>query len=186
MKAMNLRADLDDVSSLGAAIASASESRAGIIVSIAVRIGTGLLEDGRVVDLPVPGSTGLGSVVGTSTAVVVGVEGHAGGLAGDSPASAVLDGQLIGAVGVDVGLATGGVAVVVGARFSVVGAIDGEDRQGKVVAIDQGDVIIIQTTMTVKGELSQGHWRNSTGTGALNFVTCYEIIQVKKKSRKII
>ena len=73
----NNLAELDNVARLVGTVAVAGEGGTVIVVSVGVGIRAGLLEDGRVVDLPVSGLARLGLVVGSSAAVLVGVEGKA-------------------------------------------------------------------------------------------------------------
>ena len=165
-----LRADLDDVTSLATVGAVAGEGGAGVIVGVGVGVRAGLLEDGRVVDLPVAGLARLGLVVGASAAVLISVELHAGTAAGDCRSGGVLLRQLVGAVGVNVGLAAGVVAVVLAAAHSLVGAVNGEDGQGQIVAVDKGDIVVVLSLPAVHGELGQGDRRSAASSAALDLV----------------
>ena len=104
------RAECDLVISGG--VAMTSECAGMVIVGVAVRIGTCLLEGGRVVLWPAATLAGLWCAVRSTATVDVCVELHTGAHAGHCPA-AHLGGQLTRADGVQVTLTTGCVAVVV-------------------------------------------------------------------------
>ena len=80
--------------------------------------------------------------------------------------------QLMRTVAVQVAVATGSIAIVVGVAHLVEGAGNGGDLNGQIVAIDQRDVVVVHAAVAVKGELGQRDRRSAACSVALDFVAC--------------
>lgn len=158
-------AELDNVA--GGRMSLARECARVVIICVAVGVGAGFFEDGRVVDLPHARLARLRLVVGAAATIQVGVECLARTLAGNH-LLAVVDGQLFRTV--DVTVATGRVAVVVRLGILVEGARNRIHLHRHIVAIDQADVVVVLATVAIELDLGQCHRRHATGTMALDLV----------------
>ena len=101
----------------------AGERTTGVIVCIAVRIGTGLLESSRVVLGPHIALASLRCAVRSPTTVLIGVELHAGAHTGDGRRTA-FDCQLARAYSIEISMATSRIAVV----FAISGFLEPTGR----------------------------------------------------------
>uniref|UniRef100_A0A0K8TGT4 Uncharacterized protein n=1 Tax=Lygus hesperus TaxID=30085 RepID=A0A0K8TGT4_LYGHE len=127
---------------VGSWCSSAGESAGSVVVGIAVSVGTGLLEDRRVVNRPVRALASSRESVSTTTAVLVCVELHASAITSDSPFSRLL-GKLGRADGVQIGVATGRLTVVF-AAVSDLEATSWDHLDRQIVPIDETDVVVIE------------------------------------------
>ena len=129
----------------------ASKGAGRVVVSIAVSIGTSLLEISWIVDRPMTALAGLWGPVSSSAAVLVSVESHAGTHAGNGPA-VVLHSQCSGANSVEVSVAASCGTVV----FSTAPpeTADRFHSDGKVVSVNKADVVVVESTMAGKSYFS--------------------------------
>lgn len=105
----------------------------------------------------------VGSIVSASAAVFVSTECRAGRLASNEFAIFVLL-EIIRAVGKLAAL--GGTASIFGVTSTVTVARDGMNGNRQVVAIDKGDIVVVETTATLECELCQGSRVGSTSDSA--------------------
>jgi hypothetical protein len=141
---------------------NASKSATGIIIGIAVCLGTHLLEVLRIGAR----STGTRNSIRSTAAVSICVECKAGTLAPNNRAISCLQPELLRALGVDVECTCDGTA-----------ACDAlwDNRDRKVETIYIAYVIEILITCTIERELDQGCWGDSTHVVALQLHNMYRL-----------
>ena len=107
----------------------------------------------------------------TTAAVLVSVEFQASGHASNGVASAIPDGEFSGADGVQVREATSTTTVILATTTSNKGTINGNHGDGKIVTINKGDIVVVNTAPSVESDFGKGYWRDTTSSGTFDPVS---------------